>query len=199
MKKTMLVVMAVALAPMSAFGVDGVFLINQSTVMAAGGFPFVISQPGSYKLSGNLTAPINTTAINITASLVTLDLNGFNVSCATSFAMSATCIVAADAISSLTIMNGTIKIDEPQSIPEFRGIIGIHIGSHSSVHDVSVLASNELLLAIQTGTFGNVRNNTTNGLVGVGDLSLLVENVAFQIFTGLNCKTASNIGINNIP
>jgi len=38
---------------------EGVVLINQSTVMAAGGFPYVITQPGSYKLSGNLT--LNTT------------------------------------------------------------------------------------------------------------------------------------------
>jgi hypothetical protein len=37
-----------------AFAVDGVVLINQSTVMAAGGFPYKITQPGSYKLSGNL-------------------------------------------------------------------------------------------------------------------------------------------------
>jgi hypothetical protein len=29
------------------FAVDGVVLINQSTVLAAGGFPYAISQPGS--------------------------------------------------------------------------------------------------------------------------------------------------------
>ncbi|HEX3878642.1 MAG TPA: hypothetical protein VHW24_16755 [Bryobacteraceae bacterium] len=40
-----------------------------------------ISQAGSYRLSGNLTAPdINTTAIVITADGVTLDLNGFSIS-----------------------------------------------------------------------------------------------------------------------
>jgi len=30
-------------------------LINQSTVLATGGFPYIISNPGSYKLTGNLT------------------------------------------------------------------------------------------------------------------------------------------------
>ena len=44
----------------SAFAVDGQVLINQSTVMAAGGFPYIISNSGSYKLSGNLT--MNTTS-----------------------------------------------------------------------------------------------------------------------------------------
>ncbi len=66
----------------AAFAIDGVTLINQSTVVAAGGFPYVITQPGSYKLAGNLTAT-STTAISITAPYVTLDLNGFLIFCTT--------------------------------------------------------------------------------------------------------------------
>jgi hypothetical protein len=70
----------------SAFGVDGIKLINQATVIAAGGFPFVISQPGSYKLSGNLAMSTTSTgnyrspfgafdiAIAIGASGIVLDL-----------------------------------------------------------------------------------------------------------------------------
>ena len=62
------------------FAVDGVVLINQSTVTAAGGFPYKITQPGSYRLSGNLTVPdANTTAISIRTTGVTLDLNGFSI------------------------------------------------------------------------------------------------------------------------
>jgi hypothetical protein len=46
----------------------------------APGFPVTISQPGSYRLAGNLTVPdLNTTAIQITADFVTLDLNGFSI------------------------------------------------------------------------------------------------------------------------
>ena len=37
-------------------------------------FPLVISEPGSYRLSGNLTAPANTNGIDITANNVTIDL-----------------------------------------------------------------------------------------------------------------------------
>ncbi|MFT7723950.1 MAG: hypothetical protein QM788_14160 [Roseateles sp.] len=44
------------------------------------GFPITISQPGSYKLTGNLTVPANVKGIHITANNVTLDLNGFTVS-----------------------------------------------------------------------------------------------------------------------
>jgi parallel beta-helix repeat protein len=63
-----------------AFAVDGVVLINQASITAAGGFPFHITQPGSYRLSGDLAVPDgNTTAIKITSDHVTLDLNGFSI------------------------------------------------------------------------------------------------------------------------
>lgn len=76
---------ATALLSMGAHAVDGVVLIDQSRVLAgnvtpgdAAGFPLTISQPGSYRLAGNLTVPnANTNAIEITTSGVTLDLNGF--------------------------------------------------------------------------------------------------------------------------
>jgi parallel beta-helix repeat protein len=70
---------ALALAA-PVFAVDGVTLINQATVQGAGGFPYIISQSGSYRLSGNLVAA-STSAISITAPNVTLDLNGFTISC----------------------------------------------------------------------------------------------------------------------
>jgi hypothetical protein len=63
-----------------AFAVDGVTLINQATVAATGGFPYKITQPGSYKLSGNLVVPANLDGIDINVSNVTIDLNGFTIS-----------------------------------------------------------------------------------------------------------------------
>src|SRR3954447_26751041 len=78
---------AITLVPADLFAVDGQVLINQSTVMAAGGFPYIISNPGSYKLSGNLQMTTTSTgnhagldmAIAINSSLVDLDLNGFSI------------------------------------------------------------------------------------------------------------------------
>lgn len=70
---------ALALLPATAFAVDGVVLINQASVTGAGGFPFTISQPGSYKLSGNLVVPAGANGIIIVASNVTLDLAGFSI------------------------------------------------------------------------------------------------------------------------
>ena len=59
---------------------DGVIEINQAAIDANGGFPYVISEPGSYILTGNLTVPDeNTTAIEVRADDVTVDLNGFAI------------------------------------------------------------------------------------------------------------------------
>ena len=46
---------------------------------APGGFPIVISQPGSYFLTQNITGESGQDGIQITTSGVTLDLNGFTV------------------------------------------------------------------------------------------------------------------------
>jgi hypothetical protein len=73
MKKTVFVMLAMALVPFCAFAVDGVVLINQPTV--------IITLAGSYRLSGPLIPQLNQMAIQITANEVVLDLNGFNVQC----------------------------------------------------------------------------------------------------------------------
>ncbi|MCC6367399.1 MAG: hypothetical protein IT165_28080 [Bryobacterales bacterium] len=78
---------AFAALGVSLYAVDGVVLIDQKaamggkvTAMDTPGFPVTISQAGSYRLSGNLVVPdAATTAIQITADDVTLDLNGFSI------------------------------------------------------------------------------------------------------------------------
>lgn len=109
MKKTARMIAVFALAPICAFAVDGVVLINQSTVMAAGGFPYVISQPGSYKLSGNLIAPVNVGAIIFSASAVTLDLNGFTVQCSVRGGQGVTCIGVSTPLHDVTLRNGIVS------------------------------------------------------------------------------------------
>jgi hypothetical protein len=66
--------------------VDGVVLIDQNRALAGGvtpgdalGFPITISVPGTYRLSGNLSVPPLTSAIELTVSNITLDLNGFSI------------------------------------------------------------------------------------------------------------------------
>ena len=79
MRKKAFGLITMALAATCAFAVDGVVLINDATVKAAGGYPYRITQAGSYRLSGNLTVDQQTTAIVIDHDNVTLDLNGFTI------------------------------------------------------------------------------------------------------------------------
>ncbi|MGH8807526.1 MAG: right-handed parallel beta-helix repeat-containing protein [Noviherbaspirillum sp.] len=69
------------LAPSLAFAVEGVIVIHpERASRAAPEFPLIIAQPGSYRLAGNLIVPdVHTTAIEIDADDVTIDLNGFSI------------------------------------------------------------------------------------------------------------------------
>src|SRR3954466_7347380 len=77
-----------AAAATGVYGQDGVVLIDQNRAMAGNvtpgdtpGFPVTLSQPGNYRLVGNLTvADVDTTGIQIVSDSVTLDLNGFTIS-----------------------------------------------------------------------------------------------------------------------
>jgi hypothetical protein len=97
------------------YAVDGVVLINQASVNAAGGFPYVISQPGSYKLAGNLVAKDTTTnLIVVKADNVTIDLNGFAITGTNTCLSGCSLLTGQVGISidfyqkDLTIVNGTV-------------------------------------------------------------------------------------------
>ena len=66
----------------SAGAVDGTIEINDAKVKAAGGCPYkitAVTNSGSYRLTGNLSAPAGTEGIDVSANNVTIDLNGFSI------------------------------------------------------------------------------------------------------------------------
>lgn len=75
------------LVPHPATATEGVLEINHACAVGGGcfggdgaGYPVTIDEPGSYRLTGNLTPPdINTSAIEISVNDVTLDLAGFAI------------------------------------------------------------------------------------------------------------------------
>jgi parallel beta-helix repeat protein len=72
--------------------------------------PFVISAPGSYYLTKNLSVSTGTNAIEISANEVTLDLNGFTLSSTASPAVgTAIFLTNANGNSDVTIRNGFIQ------------------------------------------------------------------------------------------
>jgi parallel beta-helix repeat protein len=74
---------------------------------APGGFPIVISAPGSYYLTENITGTVGKNGIQVNASGVTIDLNGFEIFGYLGDLDSA--ITAPAAISNLTIRNGVVR------------------------------------------------------------------------------------------
>jgi parallel beta-helix repeat protein len=171
-------------APVGA--VDGVIEINQAKVMASGGFPFVISQPGSYRLTGDITVDENTTAIRITASNVTVDLNGFaiigptvcsGVPPITPFECAPTGTgggVVSDGGDNATVLNGTVR---------GMGGAGVSVGGQSRVEGVH---------AISNG----------GGGIGASFSSLIAGNVvnsngASGISLGSGCTVTGNTVNNN--
>jgi hypothetical protein len=119
MRKSILVVLTMALLPSCALGADGQVLINQSTLTAAGG-TFTITSAGSYKLSGNLQAKDqNTSVIVIQHDHVTIDLNGFAITGTADCSAGFPCLnigsgkgissICCQNYNNITIRNGTIQ------------------------------------------------------------------------------------------
>ena len=136
----------------SAWAVDGEILINQSIVMAAGGFPYQITQTGSYKLSGNLVVTTGVGGIEIIAQNVTVDLNGFTISSNVTTGQS---VGIANANNGTTVRNGTIS--------GFNTAVGLG-GTSNIIEEIKVVGSG-------TGfSLSNavVRRNALSTTTGVG-------------------------------
>src|SRR6266567_4493370 len=172
MRKALFVPIAMCLIPFGASAVDGTFLINLSTVTAAGGFPYLITQPGSYRLSGNLQAPVNTSAILITANYVTLDLNGFSINCSANTGTTTICVSDYDPIRNfvsggkITIANGVISALTPL-FSSGVAITAIKMldGAGTTVRDmtVEVFNGNTFGDAINIRSSCALRRNTLRG------------------------------------
>jgi hypothetical protein len=159
----------------SAHAAGGTIEINQAVVTAAGGFPYKITSAGSYRLSGNLTPPTSTNAINVTAPNVTVDLNGFAIAGPGS---SNDAVIGIDAagIADVTVENGTVT---GFGLGVQVGFFGIVRNLHADMNGNGIHAANNTLVegctannATSTPTTGfgiycaaacTITGNTTNG------------------------------------
>jgi hypothetical protein len=214
MKITVLALLVLALVPFCAFAVDGQVLINQSTVIAAGGFPYRITQPGSYKLSGNLIVNTATDGIEIDSDDVTLDLNGFTISCTSTLCRNV--LPLKSAVSGLqfdtTVKNGSVRgfgfglsLNGSGLVSEIKAINNFDIGISVTFLVVSGSTFGHGGFVVErctanengTGIFASnseVTNSTTNsntsaGLNGGGGAFLnnvsINNSVGLVLFTGL--------------
>jgi hypothetical protein len=127
--------------------------------------PLVIDEPGSYYLTGNVTAIPDNPAITISASNVTLDLNGFTVSGNMEVADGHGIHVIG---SHVTIRNGTVRNADGDGI--FCNSGPLTLLEVNAVHNAGSGATC-VELRVVGGNFSN------NGVNGVGGLRALIEGV----------------------
>ena len=168
-KAAVFAVIATILVP-AALAVDGTVLINQATVLAAGGFPYRITQSGSYRLSGNLLADPNKQAIEIAANQVNLDLNGFKVECSVtgSGAPLLFVCIGSSASRDMVVRNGFVTLTaagQPR-LPN-SDVVALLLGSNQVVlEDLKVHVEADpsyLRSSINTGANSIVRHNVLSG------------------------------------
>ena len=184
------VVVLGALVSLPALAVDGVLLIDQNRAIAGNvtpgdvaGFPVSITRAGSYRLSGNLTAPAGVNGIEISADGVTLDLNGFSIAGAGAGAISAPAPQ-----SMIHISNGMLT--------GFNNGIGMISSTQVRVQDVHTTNSGGTSIVV--GARAMLLNNSGQGLIQATCPSILRENVTTGFMTifipasGENCVRWNN-------
>lgn len=170
---------ASALLPaLPAGAVDGEILITQAKINAGGiapgdaaGFPATLSRPGRYKLTGNLRVPAGVFGFEVTASDVTIDLNGFTMS--SSPPGQATTGVFSESSNGLRVVNGTISGFGSNGIHQLSGARGV-------VENMRILSNGGSGLNMQ---LAHIRNNTiaNNGNEGVTCGGCVIEH---NVITG---------------
>lgn len=169
-----------------ARAVDGVVEIDQARAIAgavtpgdAPGFPVSITEQGSYRLTGSLDVGTaagaeNLTAIEILASFVTLDLNGFALvgptACVGSPVASCSPLGTGDGIDSRTANAVTITRG---SVHGF-GDAGIDAGN-ATVEGVQAFGNGRRGIALHSGGVVTRSSATGNGTRGIMGLGLLVD------------------------
>ncbi len=188
-----------------AIAVDGLIEINAVSAAAGGvtssdtaGYPVTIDTSGSYVLTGDLVvASENTTAVEITARRVTLDLNGFGiygpVAC---FGSPPTCLPGGGTGHGIEIQQGEVTI--LNGAVRGHGADGINAPLESQIRVERVDTGNNGRSCINLGTVAVVRNSRAVrcGLHGFELLNsaLVIDNIAaFNGGAGLTSTTSSGL------
>jgi parallel beta-helix repeat protein len=160
----------------SAGAVDGVIEINQAKVLAAGGFPYLVSAPGSYRLTGNLSVSGSHDAIDVNVTGVTLDLNGFSISGPGTGAGTSGIKVGVSG-SGVTVNNGTITSfffglllgtgATATNIHANGDDVGILTGNNSRIEDSVVISNVENGIDCE-GSNCTISGNTANSNLNYG-------------------------------
>jgi hypothetical protein len=202
----------------TAFAVDGVVLIDQARALAgnvtpgdAPGFPVTLSLPGSYRLSGNLTVPVQVNGIVIQNNEITLDLNGFRIFTTEMTADIAGITDQQVAYRSILIRNGSMTnfgvamLSDQVEVREMRisnAHFAIHLLGRSAVVTDNRLSDNFIGLRIE-GADAIIADNMASRnalgiLTGSNTVALISgNNTSFNSYAGIHTGCPSNL-VDNI-
>ena len=173
------IVCSAFLSTVPAFAVDGVIEINQARANAgnitagdAPNFPVTIAASGSYRLTSDLTVPAGFDGIDVTASNVTLDLNGFNI---VSLGGGVADGISLQSVQNVEIHNGTIRGFSRDGI--FSNTLTLYIRT------IGVRVLNNAVFGIDLEGQGNTVDrcaaiNNNNAGIRVFDGSLVINTIA---------------------
>lgn len=190
---------------------DGVIEINQAKALAGGvtpgdapGFPVDLNEPGSYRLTGDLTIDELTIAIRVQANDVTIDLGGFTIQgpnvC--TGGPPPTCIydntegVAVDAYDAdarnVEVRNGVVR---------GMGYMGVFLGSRARTENLRAFSNGYIGIYSYGGSVH--RNDTTafnhgDGIFVFEGDSLITGNVSYQNATDGIATTGTSTISNNV-
>lgn len=169
MKPIRVVLAFAACMSLAAHAANGLVEINHARALAGGvtagdsvGYPVTISASGSYILTSNL-APTVTAGISITASNVTIDLNGFTISGTGNGIISSG--------SNVVVKNGTVF---------GMNQTGITLGTNSRVENVRAIGNTSDGITVGDGSVvvnSIATGNGGKGIIGTSK-SVLKDNVA---------------------
>ena len=203
-----------AIAP-SAFAVDGAILSNQNTSVNGlpgcphAGFPIIICQSGSYRLSGDLTMITSAAgnysgvdiAIGIASSKVTLDLNGFPITVNDFLGDSLThdffAIAELGTFSQVTVRNGTVTLNSTRASNEgVDHMFGIYLqtSSKQTIEAINIAGNQPRLVRpflVIPGKSSLIRSVVTNGVISPFCPSLIIDAVG-RMNASVNCVIINN-------
>lgn len=187
---------SIAVAAGAAWAGDGVVEINQSCVAAGcfagdtAGFPVTISQPGSYRLTSDLTPTTAQVGIDVTAADVAIDLAGFSIRSTND------CSGAPDADVTCTVANAAadgIHSSQPRTRVRAGAVVGmggsgLELGAQAEVSDVTVSDNGHRGIQIDSGRISgsSAYENKDFGLYVLAGPGLIASSIAARNgFTGL--------------
>jgi hypothetical protein len=187
-----------------ARAVDGVILIDQNKALTgsvtpgdAPDFPVTISQPGSYRLTGNLDLTklsADTTAIEISTDNVTLDLNGFAIlgpTVCSGFPPICNPVGTGEGVSALwqtniTVVNGTVR---------GMGLHGIEVGENSRVEKVHAISNrgSGIFAGEASIVSGNTAHNNGGGGMATSYGTMSGNTASHNYFYGIGAFYGSTV------